>query len=91
MEVKNILSFDLQKLTDIHTELNEQFFTNLITNVPQIGKETPDYYLINNNFTLQNQYNLPYINIYNTFVIQSQQKCQLIQLLKQVKNDSNSQ
>jgi hypothetical protein len=91
MEVNTIYSLELQKLTDINPELNEQFFTMLINTLPQVGKETPNYYLINNSFTLQNQFNLNHINIYNNFVIQSQQKGQLLQLIKTAKNDSTSE
>jgi hypothetical protein len=91
MEINTIFSVELQKLTDINPELNEQFFTTLIQALPQIGKEAPNFYLINNNFTLQNQFNLNHINIYNNFVIQSQQKGQLLQLIKTAKNDSTSE
>jgi hypothetical protein len=90
MDVQTIYSLPLSKLTDMDPQLDEAFFTSVVNNLPQIGKELPTYYLINNNFTLQNPNNSNSINIYNNFVIQSQRKGQLLQLLKNLKHEQGN-
>lgn len=77
-----IYSLPLSRLTEIHSGLDAAFFTELIKQLPNIGKEHANYYLINNNLTINNPYNLDHINVFNNFTIQSQQKGQLLQLVK---------
>ena len=82
-----IKQISIDKLKNICPELNEEFFENLLTEVPQFGKKCNNYYLINNSLTIQNPYNLYYIDIYNIFVQLSRTKCSLLQLTKNKKNE----
>lgn len=82
-----IKQISIDKLKNICPELNEEFFENLLTEVPQFGKKHSNYFLINNNLTLQNPLNLHYIDIYNIFVQLSRASCGLLQLTKNKKDE----
>lgn len=80
--VNIIFSLPLGKLTKINEALDATFLRQLIQQIPVIGKEADNYFLINNSLTLNNEYNLPHITIYNNFVQHSQLKGQLLQFIK---------
>lgn len=82
-----IKQISIETLTKVCPELDESFFESLLTEIPQFGKKHSNYFLINNNLTLQNPLNLHYIDIYNIFVQLSQASCGLLQLTKNKKDE----
>ena len=78
-----IFSVELSKLTAIDPNITEAWLTEVMTQVTELGKETNSYYLINNNLAINDYNNQRHVQIFNTFVQLSQQKGQLLQLIKQ--------
>ncbi len=77
-----IYSLPLSVLAKINNKFTTQFFDGIINTHPQIGKVCDNYYLINNNLTLNSAVNEEIIVYYNVFVQMSRQKAPIIQIVK---------
>lgn len=82
MQIETIFCIPLSELTAMDADIDEYWLTQLIAQIPELGKETDRYYLINNNLTINNFNNEHRVVIFNNFVMRSQQKGQLLQLIK---------
>lgn len=77
-----ILSVPLAKLTAIDAEITEAFVHNILTDIPQLGKEAERHFIVNNNLNVFNPNDLKHIHIFNMFLEVSRRKYNLIQFTK---------
>lgn len=77
-----ILSVPLSKLAKVNEGFTEEFFDDLLANIPQFGVKRGQNYIINNSLTLSYHKNLAMASIFNTFVNLSTIKHNLIFITK---------
>lgn len=78
----DVYQVPLGTINKIYNAFDTQYFSALIKNQPQIGKEAEQYFIINTNVLINNPYNIEHINIYNTLMQIAQHRSALLQLLK---------
>ena len=78
----NILCIPISVLTKVDENLNEQFLEDLLNNIPNFGKKHDNYYLVNNNLTINSSHNNRFLQLFNVFLHKSTMKYNLIQFLK---------